>query len=182
MRSKRMQKIILMSLCAILSPSIVAAQTPAPPPPLDGPNAIFHDSLLDNFAGNWTAVRARTRQTTTSAVHVEWLLNHQFIEIHYRDTVSASGYDAMVFIGHDNVSDRYVAHWIDIYGGRFSETLGYGTRDGNAIRFVFEYPDGPFVNTYTWNPADRSWTSLMRQKNAAGAWTTFATERFTRQR
>jgi hypothetical protein len=33
-------------------------------------------------------------------------------------------------------------------GGRFSETLGYGTRDGNAIRFVFEYPDGPFRTTY----------------------------------
>jgi hypothetical protein len=37
-------------------------------------------------------------------------------------------YQAAVFIGFDNTSERYVAHWIDAGGGRFSETLGFGKR------------------------------------------------------
>jgi hypothetical protein len=44
---------------------------------------------------------------------------------------------------------------------RFSETLGYGVRDGNAIRFVFEYPDGPFRTTYQWSPEKDTWQWLM---------------------
>ena len=55
-------------------------------------------------------------------------------------------------IGYDHTSERYVAHWMDIYGGRFSETLGYGVRSGDQIEFVFEYPDGPFHTTFRWLP------------------------------
>ncbi|HLO00023.1 MAG TPA: DUF1579 family protein [Pyrinomonadaceae bacterium] len=89
-------------------------------------------------------------------------------------------YEAMVFIGYDNASERYVAHWIDVFGGRFSESLGYGTRAGNSIRFVFEYPDGPFLNTFTWNAETRTWTFLMQHKNAAGMWVRFAEDSLRR--
>ena len=83
----------------------------------------------------------------------------------------------MVFIGYDNMSERYVVHWIDIFGGRFSETLGYGTLQGqDSIRFVFEYPTGPLHNTFTWNPKNRIWSILIRQKDENGKWTVFADE------
>jgi hypothetical protein len=64
--------------------------------------------------------------------------------------------------------------------GRFSETLGYGKLDdpAHAIRFVFEYPDSPFVNTYMFNPKTKSWTSIMRQKEK-GQWSTFAEDKIT---
>jgi hypothetical protein len=68
---------------------------------------------------------------------------------------------------------------MDTFGGRFSETLGYGTRDGNQIKFVFEYPDGPFHNSYRWNPADKSWQWLMEQKDKDGKWSPFADLRLT---
>ena len=87
-----------------------------------------------------------------------------------------------VFIGYDNTSERYVAHWLDIFGGRWSETLGYGTRVVNGICFVFEYPDGPFVNTFAFDAASKEWSTVMRQRNARGEWTTFAEERFRRQK
>lgn len=51
------------------------------------------------------------------------------------------------FLGYDPISERYVWHLMDIFGARYSETLGCGTRDGSQIHFVFEYPDGPFRNT-----------------------------------
>jgi hypothetical protein len=77
-------------------------------------------------------------------------------------------------IGYDNISERYVAHWIDVFGGRFSETLGYGKRNGDKIDFVFEYPDGPFHTDFAWDAAHGIWRWRMEQKNAAGKWMQFA--------
>ena len=72
--------------------------------------------------------------------------------------------------GYDPGSDRCVLHLMDVFGARFSEALGYGTRDGNAIRFVFEYPDSPFHTTFRWSPeALGPW--LMEQKNKEGRFT-----------
>ena len=107
-------------------------------------------------------------------VKAEWVLNHQFLLVHMNDVNSPPNYEAMVFIGYDNTGARYVGHWIDVFGGRFSETLGYGKRSGNSIKFIFEYPDGPFHNTFTWNPETKSWVFLMEQKDRTGKWAVFA--------
>lgn len=110
---------------------------------------------------------------------MDWVLSHQFLRVRYEpDPGTPNSYEAMVFIGYDHASERYVAHWLDIGGGRWSETLGFGTAVPQGIRFVFEYPDGPFVNTLTYDAATREWTSLMRQKNARGDWVTFGEERW----
>jgi hypothetical protein len=89
-------------------------------------------------------------------------------------------YEAMVFVGYDNASERYVAHWIDVYGGRFSETLGYGRRENESVQFVFEYPDGPFHNTFQWDPKASSWTFLLESKRPSGQWLPFAEDRLQR--
>lgn len=175
----RLKRILL----ALLVGAASSARGQETVPPLDGRQRLLQDSLLDHLAGDWRVERTMRGRTTENAVSAEWVLNHQFLLLHYKDSPRAatpSGYEAMVFIGYDNASERYVAHWIDVFGGRFSETLGYGTRDGNAIRLVFEYPDGPFYNTYTFDPVARSWASLMRTKNQKGDWVTFATDRFVR--
>jgi hypothetical protein len=52
-------------------------------------------------------------------------------------------------------------------------------RSGNSIKFVFEYPDGPFHNTFTWIPEDKAWHFLLEQKNAQGKWTIFADQNAT---
>ena len=151
------------------------------PVPLDGPDRVMRDTLLDHLAGHWRVTRHRQAQTVTTSADVDWVLNHQFVRVHYHDaTPSAQSYEAMVFIGYDNTSERYVAHWLDIFGGRWSETLAYGTPVPHGIRFVFEYPDGPFVTTFTYNVAAGDWTTSMRQKNARGEWVAFGEERFQR--
>jgi Protein of unknown function (DUF1579) len=145
--------------------------------PLDGPNRPFHDDLLDNLQGQWTLKGTIVGHPGDAELDAAWVLNHQFLKIHEKGTAVIPGrplYEAEVYIGYDNSSERYVTHWIDIYGGRFSETLGYGTRSGNSIKFVFEYPDGPFHNTFTWNPDSQSWRFLLEQKNAEGKWSLFA--------
>jgi hypothetical protein len=153
---------------------------PSPPPVLDGRERPVHDALLDSLAGDWHVTRIIRGRTVETTVQAEWVLRHQFLRLHYQDAATPSTYEAMVFIGYDNASERYVTHWLDVFGGRFSETLGYGVRDGSSIRFVFEYPDGPFINTFTFDPATRSWTSAMRTKDPRGHWVPFAEDRFRR--
>lgn len=148
--------------------------------PLDGRNRIFRDDLLDNLSGDWKLTRRIRGQSVENSVKAEWVLNHQFMLVHMKDVSSPPSYEAMVFIGYDNAGERYVAHWIDVFGGRFSETLGYGRRSGNSIKFVFEYPDGPFNNTLTWNPETKGWTFLMEQKDRSGKWAVFAEDTLRR--
>jgi len=138
----------------------------------DGPNHQFHDDLLDHLQGSWRVTGPIRGQPAEVRASAEWVLNHQFFKVHEKGV--SSPYEAEMYIGYDNISERYVAHWIDIFGGRFSETLGYGTRSGNSIKLVFEYPDGPFHNTLTWNPEARSWRFLLQDKSPGGEWKTFA--------
>ena len=165
----------LLLLSCGLSGSAAYAQ-----PPLDGPNHPFKDELLENLVGDWKLTRQIRGQTVQNTVKAEWVLNHQFLRIHMKDVATPAQYEAMVFVGYDNASDRYVVHWIDVFGGRFSETLGYGKRDGASIKFIFEYPDGPFHTTFIWNAADKTWRFLLEQKNKEGKWTAFATDTLRR--
>ena len=148
---------------------------------LDGRDRTFKDNLLDNLVGDWNIARKFKTRKAESTAKVEWVLNHQFLLIKMKDVNNPPQYEANIYVGYDNASDRYVAHWIDVFGGRFSETLGYGTRNGNSIKFVFEYPDGPFLNTFSWDPEKKAWTFLMQQKDAQGKWTLFAEDTLLRK-
>jgi hypothetical protein len=168
-------RIRLMAALAILFllqlPS--AAQLPAP----------WTDDLADHLAGTWKIEGHVMGQEAHHEVRAEWILNHQFLRIHEKTAPGAPAserpYEAIWFLGYDSTSERYVLHLMDIFGARYSETLGYGTRDGNEIRFVFEYPDGPFHNTYRWDPEKNTWEWLMRQKEN-GKWSEFADLHLTR--
>jgi hypothetical protein len=169
----------LVSIAALfawmLIPGLGHAQEQAPA--LDGPQRILRDDLLDHMVGDWRLNGSGMGETVEHQVHVDWVLNHQFLRIHEKAvTPSKAGmlYEAMAMVGYDNTSERYVAHWIDVFGGRWSETLGYGRRDGNTIEFLFEYPDGPFRTTFRWEPESKSWRWRMRQKDKSGVWTDFA--------
>ena len=148
--------------------------------PLDGRNRIFRDELLDKLVGNWKLTRKIRGQTVENNVRAEWVLNHQFLLVHMKDVATPPAYEAMVFIGYDNTSERYVVHWLDNFGGRFSETLGYGLRSGNSIKFVFEYPDGPFHNTFTWDEKAGGWNFLAQSKDKTGKWVVFAEDTLRR--
>jgi hypothetical protein len=141
----------------------------------------FRDTFLDNLVGDWHVERKfGNGRMVENTVHVEWVLNHQFIELHYRDVATTPKYEAMVFIGYDTGEQRYVCHWIDNFGGQFS-ALGHGKIDNEkrAIEFTFDYRDGPFTNKFSFDPATKTWISLMRQQEK-GEWKLFAEDKFTR--
>jgi hypothetical protein len=138
----------------------------------------WHDDLADRMVGAWNLTGSVMGRDAHHQVEGEWVLNHQFLRIHEKTASTApaseSPYEAVWFLGYDAVSERYVLHLLDVFGARYSETLGYGTRDGNSLRFVFEYPDGPFHTTFRWSPETHSWQWLLQQKDKDGKWTNFA--------
>jgi len=167
-------RVLLAVLFLALTPAHLGAQTPAE----------WHDDLVDRMAGNWKLEGPVMGGVGHHDVEAEWVLNHQFLRIHEKTSAKAPAgehrYEATWFLGYDAVSERYVLHLLDVFGGRFSETLGYGTREGNAIHFVFEYPDGPFHTAFRWMPESGAWQWLMEQKNKDGKWTQFADLKLTR--
>jgi len=169
---------LLTASLALLSAGPALAQEP-----LDGPKHPMQDPLLDHMVGSWKLAGRIAGQPAEHSVSAEWVLNHQFLHVHEKSNAPSKNgttYEAMIFIGYDNTSERYVVHWLDIYGGRFSETLGYGKRDGNIIRLTFEYPDGPFHTTFLWEDASKSWRWEMDSKDANGQWKEFGRMTLTR--
>ena len=164
---------LLLLFLPLCSPFLVSSQAEVQS---DAMNKTFDDEVLNNLAGDWTLSRKMHGQNSLSTVHAEWVLNHQFLFIHMKEQSNPSQYEARVYIGYDTVNKRYIVHWIDMFGGRVSETLGYGNREGNSIKLEFNYPDGLFHNTMTWHPESKSWTTLLEQKDQKGKWSVFAEE------
>lgn len=163
-----MKKCFYLSFITFALTAAAFAQTPAE----------WRDDLVDRMTGSWKMGGPVMGHDAHHEVEAEWVLNHQFLRIHEKTASDAPAaerkYDAIWFLGYDPISERYVLHLLDIFGERFSETLGHGTRDGNTIRFTFEYPDGPFHTTFRWSPEKDSWEWLMEQKDKDGKWTSFA--------
>lgn len=169
--SHRMPRIHLRFVIAFVLCAVALAQEP-----LDGPKRPMQDPLLDQMTGSWKLTGRIAGQPADHSIDAEWVLNHQFLRIHEKSNTAAkdgSAYEAIIFVGYDNASERYLVHWIDIFGGRFSETLGYGKRDGNAIRLTFEYSDGPFHTSFVWDSQAKSWRWEMDTKGADGKWKEF---------
>jgi hypothetical protein len=123
----------------------------------------LRDPLLDNMIGKWVLTGTIARKPTTHDVSVRWVLNHQFVEIHEvsRDKRDGSSqYEAWVFLGWDSVQQRYVVHWIDVFGGGFS-LRGYAPKQENSIAIVFESGDGTFHTTFSFEPSTRNWSWAM---------------------
>jgi hypothetical protein len=92
----------------------MAAFPQTKPEPLDGPNRPFHDDLLEHLQGRWKLNGTVMGQSREMELTAEWVLNHQFLLLREKDTSTISGhplYDADIYIGYDNTSDRYVVHW-----------------------------------------------------------------------
>jgi hypothetical protein len=155
---------------------------------VDGEHRVFRDALLDKMIGRWEITGSMMGQPLRQRGEAEWVLNHQFIRIFFRDATVPRGptkdppYEAYVYVGFDNMSERYVMHWLDTFGGRYSEVLGYGVKKlgRDSISFIFEGGTGPLRNTISWDFRTSTWRMLIKQKNTKGEWYTFVDETLRR--
>jgi hypothetical protein len=139
----------------------------------------LRDEFLENLVGRWNLTRTIRGTTEENKVEADWVLEHQFPRLYMKDVALPPKYEAEVYIGYDKTTNRYVAHWIDTFGGGFS-LMGFGVRDGNSLPFTFEDGDGTVRNTFTYDPATQTWTCLIVQKAKGGDWKTFAEDRLKR--
>jgi hypothetical protein len=144
----------------------------AVPAPAQTPAAA--DSLLDRLVGRWHLSGTVQGEKGESHLAAERVLQGKFVRLHMTDPGQPSQYEAMVFLGVDSATSRVVAHWIDVFGAGLSATLGYGTADGNRLVLDFAYPDGPFRDTFTFDPATGRWRFLLESGDGKGGWSTFA--------
>ena len=152
MRSKILRGILVAAILALgLCAFAVRADEAA------GPGSALKDDLIEKLAGDWRISRLHDGKVSRHTLQAEWVLNHQFLMLHMKHLADPPEYEALVLIGYDPARKLYLAHWCDTFGGQFS-ALGTGKRTGDAIEFTFQYPDGPFHNTFTWNPKAKGWT------------------------
>jgi len=144
------------------------------------PGKALNDPLLDKLVGDWNVARKfPSGRTAKNVVHAEWILQHQFIELHYRDAATPPSYEAIVLIGHDKLGKRYICHWADTFGGDYSAD-GFAAEEGsNSMDFKFTFHDGELTNRYAFDPKSGSWTSTIRQVEK-GEWKLFCEDTFTR--
>ena len=157
-----------MALFASL-PELAARGEEAP----DAPKRVFNDDLIENLKGDWVINRQIRGMVVQNTMHAEWVLNHQFLQLHMKDIADPPTYEALVLIGYSYADKRYVAHWTDTFGGKYS-AIGYGRRSGDSIEFVFEYPDGPFFNTFAWDAKTGRWTMRLENSGKEGKRELFA--------
>ena len=140
---------------------------------VQAPTGRLDDPFLQLLVGDWKVSRRVRGTVVKNTLKAEWALHHQFVQLHMKDVKEPPEYEALVLIGYDASTERYLAHWCDTFGGQYAG-VGYGKRAGNSIDFVFTYPDGPFHNTFSWDPAASTWTFLMEAESKDGTRRFFA--------
>ncbi len=140
----------------------------------------FNDPFIQQLAGDWTLTRQIRGKEVENTVHAEWVLNHQFLQVHMKDSAQPPAYEALIYVGYQHAEQRYVVHWLDVYGGKGS-AIGYGKRSGDSIEVAFQYEDGPFFNALTWDTLGQSWTFKMESVNKDGKRQLFAIDTLRRK-
>ncbi len=137
------------------------------------------DDFLDRLVGSWDLTGTMGSTALHQRVEGQWVLQGRFLQMRFVEEGPASGkgpYEAIYMLGYDSQDGKYVLHLFDTFGATYSRTVGIGTRRGDSVEFLFEYPSGRFSNTFTWDKPAGQWTMLLRQKEGDGEWKVFATK------
>lgn len=148
--------------------------------PVVGDARVAAERFLDNLVGDWQISRKIRGTVVGNTLQAAWVLQHRFVQLHMRDVKEPSEYEALVLIGYEEKSDRYVAYWCDSFGPDYA-AAGIGRRKGNAVEFTFNYADGPFYNTFSWDPVASRWTFLMESQQKDGSRVVFAEDSVRRK-
>jgi hypothetical protein len=117
-------------------------------------------------------------------VEASWTLGGLFVEMYFKSILPAPDgqrpYEAVYYIGYNEQENVYVLHLLDTFGVGTGCVVGLGQRTGSSIPFVFNYAEGPFTNTLSWEPVNRAWTfeqTYLENDQVK----TFATKRMSRR-
>ena len=130
-------------------------------------------ALLKALDGQWVMVGDVMGKPVQYDMEASPTLQGTFTEIHMNDVQVPSQYEARVFIGADK-DGQVIAHWLDSFGGKYSVPHGTGSIAGNTIVFNIPYSSGQFRDTFTFQPAQQTWTLSIEAAQPDGSWQHFA--------
>lgn len=140
------------------------------------------DPFLEGLVGTWTLTGSMGDTRLRQEVDAAWIVQGRFLRMHFLDSRpsdrGAAPYEAVYVIGHDEDPDEYVLHLFDTFGAGYSRTVGIGTRRGDTLEFLFDYPDGLFSNAFIRDSAGEGWRMLLRAKEG-DHWKPFAEKRLS---
>lgn len=143
------------------------------------------DAFLDKLTGSWFLTGSMGSTELRQKVVARWVIQGQFLEVHCLEEGSTYQdrpfYEAIYILGYDGQSGEYSMHLFDTFGEGYARTIGVGRRHKHSVEFLFEYPNGLFSNTFTWDRETDTWEMLLRQKEPSGEWKIFATKKLARE-
>lgn len=143
---------------------------------------LFENNLLDRLTGAWIMKGVVGTDSVTYEAVGSWVLNHQFFNLKMTEISNPPKYEAIIYIGFNNQKKKLIIHWLDHFGGDFSETAGYGNQLENTISLYFDYPDGMFRDFLKYDQITDQWYLLAESYNKKGEWIKFAEYVFIRKR
>ena len=157
-------------ILSIFSAATIAfAAAPAPPA------KSADEAFLDALQGDWTMSGTLGGKPVRYVADGRRVLQGAFLKLHMIDVQSPPKYEAEVFIGFDAKANDFIAHWLDRFGAAGARVVARGERTDQQLVIVFPYTEGAFRDTFSWEPASRSWSILLESQSEAGTWSTFAT-------
>ncbi|RMD99049.1 MAG: hypothetical protein D6814_06300, partial [Calditrichaeota bacterium] len=127
-----------------------------------------------SLVGNWRMAGHVMKDSVYYRAKGRWILNHQFFHFAMKDVNRPSRYEAHVFWGYDSSKTNYVVHWLDVFGGESSKTLGSGRVNSDSIQILFDYPGRPFRDFIRLWKNRRGGQFLIEYQTADGEWKEFA--------
>jgi hypothetical protein len=160
---------------SIVSIFLAAAVAFAAAAPVQTPAKSADEMFLDALQGDWDMAGTLGGKPVRYLADGRRVLQGAFLMLHMIDVHSPPKYEADVFIGFDAKANDFIAHWLDRFGAAGARVVARGERKGQQLVIVFPYAEGAFRDTFSWQPASRSWSLLLESQSPDGTWSTFAT-------
>ena len=142
-----------------------------------------YDPFLSNLVGCWRLSGHMVDTPLNQALQARWVLGGTFLEVASvqtdRPAPGKPPYQAIYLIGRDS-GGEFVFNLFDTFGVTKHPIAGIGTLRGHSITFVFDYPEGEFQNTLSWDPKQETWDMHLQQVDASGNTASFAEKHLTR--
>jgi hypothetical protein len=130
------------------------------------------DAYLDHLQGSWVMDGTYAGKPVRYRADGQRVLKGGFLKIHMIDAASPPQYEADLFLGFDPKAHDYIAHWLDNFGAAGARVVARGERQGQSLIVTFPYAEGAFRDTFTWQPAAKSWSLLMESQRSDATWKT----------
>lgn len=165
--------IAVMSLCLVMSASLVAAKDKKASKQMD-PQAMMEvykqlatpgepHKLFASLAGSWTTQTKEWMEPgkppteATGSADMKMLLDGRFLQQEYNSTMMGQPFSGIGITAYDNLRKKYVSTWIDTMGTGIFIMEGTASADGKTITLKGQHAEaggGQMTHRAVWKIVD----------------------------